>query len=221
MPTNVAFASFAKAHFCSAVGSHSATNFPPVVVQQAAAGPFAMCSVASLMYVGFGSHPAAVTESIVAIASLFMRRRAYHPSMAMPRYASVAKYLAAQPAPARKVLSAVRAIVKKALPRAEETLSYQIPTYKLHDRAVLFFAAWKAHFSLYPVSTSLAEALGDALAPYRAAKGTLRFSYTDPLPAKLIERIAKLRAAEIEASATKPAKRAAKKAPAARRKSAR
>lgn len=142
--------------------------------------------------------------------------------MAMPRYASVAKYLAAQPAPARKLLAQVRAIVRKALPAAEESLSYQIPTYKLHDKPVLYFAAWKEHFSLYPVSASLAEALGETLAPYRAAKGTLRFSYVEPLPAKLIERIAKLRAAEV--ALAKPAKRPAKKPKkkvAARKKAAR
>lgn len=140
--------------------------------------------------------------------------------MAMPRYASVAKYLAAQPAPARKILTAVRAIVKKALPGAEETVSYQIPTYKLRDKAVLFFAAWKEHWSLYPVSASLAKTLGDALEPYRASKGTLRFSYAEPLPAKLIERIAKLRADEVAPTATPP-KRGAKKPAAARTRSKR
>ena len=127
--------------------------------------------------------------------------------MAMPRYASVAKYLAAQSPTARRLLAQVRAIVKKAIPSAEETLSYGIPTYALDGKAVIFFAAWKNHFSIYPVSTPVAETLGDAIAPYRAAKGTLQFGYDAPLPAKLIERIAKLRAAEVVGKKT-PAKKA-------------
>ena len=95
------------------------------------------------------------------------------------------------------------------MPGAEETISYQIPTYKLHGRAALFFAGWKQHYSLYPASDRVVAALQDDLAPYEIAKGTIRFPLSARVPVRLIARIAKLRAQEIVERA--PSKMAAPK----------
>jgi uncharacterized protein YdhG (YjbR/CyaY superfamily) len=116
--------------------------------------------------------------------------------MAMPTFESVPAYIAAQPRPAQPILRQVRAAIRKALPGAEETLSYKIPTYKLDGRVVLYFAAWKQHFSIYPATRPLLAALGDSLAKYEVQKGTIRFPYTKPVPTALIARIAKLRGKE-------------------------
>ena len=63
---------------------------------------------------------------------------------------------------------------------------------------MLFFAGWKEHYSLYPAGSRLA-ALKKELAPYKVSKGTIRFPLSEPVPVKLIERIAKLRAKEVAA----------------------
>ena len=76
-------------------------------------------------------------------------------------------------------------------------ISYQIPAYKLHGRPVLFFAAWKEHYSLYPSNARLVAAFKDQLSKYELSKGTIRFPLSEPVPVKLIERIAKFRAKEI------------------------
>src|SRR5262249_43818559 len=81
-------------------------------------------------------------------------------------------------------------------PDAEESISYQIPTYRLPAGPVLYFAGWKAHYSLYPATARLVAALGDELAPYELSKGTIRFPLSGPVPPRLIERIARLRAKE-------------------------
>lgn len=117
--------------------------------------------------------------------------------MAKTDFKSVGDYIAAQPEAAQRVLELVRSTLRKTLAGAEEVISYQIPAYKLHGETVIYFAGWKQHYSLYPVSTDLVEAFKDDLALYELNdRGTLRFPLARPVPVKLIARIAKLRAKE-------------------------
>jgi uncharacterized protein YdhG (YjbR/CyaY superfamily) len=119
--------------------------------------------------------------------------------MAKSRVTSVDDYLAAQPDAARRVLERLRRTIRAALPRAEETISYSIPAYKLDDRVVLYFAGWREHYSLYPSSRQLVEKFKKELAPYELRKGTIRIPLDDPAPAALVARIAKFRAKEVAA----------------------
>ena len=134
--------------------------------------------------------------------------------MAKTDFKSVDEYIAARPEAVRPVLRRVRAIIRKALPGAQEVISYQIPAYRKHGGTVVYFAGWKEHYSLYPVGEKVVAALGDALAPYEKSKGTIRFPLAKPIPAALIARIVKLlekQATERAKSKTaKPAKRAKK-----------
>ena len=122
---------------------------------------------------------------------------------------SVDDYLAAQPAPARAVLRRVRAAIRAALPDAVEGISYQIPVYKVNGRMVLYFAGFQHHYSVYPASAQLLDTLGDAIAGRLHSRATIRFSYGEAVPARLIARIAKLRA--VEAAGRTPASTAVKK----------
>ena len=117
---------------------------------------------------------------------------------------NVAAYLAAQPPSVRKLLARVRGIIRKAVPDAEETISYQIPTYKLHGKPVIYFAAFKEHYSVYPSNPRLVKAFKDQLEGYEMSKGTIRFPLSEPVPVKLIEGVAKFRAKEVaDAAKTK------------------
>jgi uncharacterized protein YdhG (YjbR/CyaY superfamily) len=116
--------------------------------------------------------------------------------MARTDVSSVDAYLAAQPAAARVLLARVRRAIRAAIPAAQESITYRIPTYKLHGRAVVYFAGWKAHYSVYPATPRLVKTLKGALAPYEIRKGTIRFPLTR-VPERLIGRIAKLRAREV------------------------
>jgi uncharacterized protein YdhG (YjbR/CyaY superfamily) len=117
--------------------------------------------------------------------------------MLKSNFKSVDDYIAAQPEPAQRVLKRVRSIVRKAVPLAEELISYKIPTYKLHGSPVIYFAGWKQHYSLYPATGRLVAAFKDELAPYEVSNGTIRFPLSAPVPVKLIERIAKFRSKEV------------------------
>lgn len=111
-------------------------------------------------------------------------------------FKSVDEYIASQPEAVQRVLKRVRGIIRKAVPGAEESISYQIPTYKLRGERVIYFAGWKQHYSLYPATSRLVTAFKSELAPYELSKGTIRFPLSLPIPVKLIERIAKFRAKE-------------------------
>ena len=119
--------------------------------------------------------------------------------MANTDFKSVTEYIAKHPKDVQVVLKRVRSIIRKALPSAEEVISYQIPAYKMNGGTVLYFAGWKQHYSLYPAGDRLVAAFQDEIAPYKVSKGTIRFPLSQPVPAKLIERIAKFRAKETAA----------------------
>lgn len=119
--------------------------------------------------------------------------------MAATVFSSVDEYIALQPEAARSLLERVRGAIRKALPEAEETISYKIPTYKLPGGPVLYFAGWKAHYSLYPATGEILTALKDELERYEVEKGTIRFPLKGPVPVRLITKIAKLRGAEVAA----------------------
>ena len=117
-------------------------------------------------------------------------------TMAKTDFKSVDEYIATHPADLQSILRRVRSTIRRAVPDAEEMISYQIPAYKLRGGPVLYFAGWKQHFSLYPATGHLVAAFKDDLAPYKVSSGAIRFPLSQPVPVKLIERIAKFRAKE-------------------------
>jgi uncharacterized protein YdhG (YjbR/CyaY superfamily) len=117
---------------------------------------------------------------------------------------TIDEYLAGLPPKTRAVLKKVRAAIRRALPGAEETIAYRIPAFKLHGRVVIYFAGWKAHYSLYPVNANMLADLdlGEVTTPYEVnEKGTIRFPLEAPVPSGLIADIVRSRAQEAAAAA--------------------
>ena len=90
-------------------------------------------------------------------------------------FRSVDEYIAVQPVAVQVLLERVRRAIRKAVPAAEETISYQIPAYKLHGSPVVYFAGLRRHYSLYPATAHFVAALKDELAPYEVERGTIYF----------------------------------------------
>jgi uncharacterized protein YdhG (YjbR/CyaY superfamily) len=113
------------------------------------------------------------------------------------RSKSVADYIAGQPRASQRALRSVRNIIRKALPNAEEVISYGIPAYRLHGYVALYFAGWREHYSLYPVNARLVRSLKPSSASYQVNdKGTIRLPLSEPVPATLIAGIAKAKGKE-------------------------
>jgi uncharacterized protein YdhG (YjbR/CyaY superfamily) len=109
---------------------------------------------------------------------------------------TVEDYLAALPDGSRAALERLRKTIKAAAPEATETISYQMPAFKDHGRILVYYAAFKDHYSLFPASTAVLEALGEELKPYLSGKATIRFDLDKPLPAALVKEIVKARVEE-------------------------
>ena len=128
-----------------------------------------------------------------------------------PTPASVDDYIAGFSPEVQHLLQAVRAVVRRAAPEAEEVISYQIPAYRQAGMLV-YFAAFKQHLGFYPPVKGDAQ-LAQDIAPYAGDKGNLRFPYSQPMPFDLIERITRLRLQQNldKASAKAASKKAASK----------
>src|SRR5215469_2146806 len=105
------------------------------------------------------------------------------------KYVSVQAYLADVPPESKRRLNKIRQLVKKHVPGAMETISYNIPAFRLR-KTFMYCAAFKNHISIFPPlknETSLAR----LLRPYRNAKGNLRFDLREPMPYGLVVRVAR------------------------------
>jgi len=122
--------------------------------------------------------------------------------MAKKDFKSVDQYIAMQPENVQAILQLVRSTIRKAVPGAEEVISYQIPAYKLPGGTVIWFAGWKQHYSLYPVTDRIVKTFKDDHAQYTVNKGTIRFPLSRPVPVELIEHIAQARVKEVTGGQT-------------------
>jgi uncharacterized protein YdhG (YjbR/CyaY superfamily) len=107
---------------------------------------------------------------------------------------SIDDYIAAFPSDVQEILQKIRTTIRKAAPDAEETISYQMPTFTLKGNLV-HFAAFKEHIGFYPTPTGI-ENFKDELSVYEGAKGSVRFPLDKPIPFDLIGRIVKFRVEE-------------------------
>lgn len=110
---------------------------------------------------------------------------------------SIDEYIAAFPPETRKVLEELRALIRATAPEATERISYAIPTFVLNGKYLVYFAGWKKHVGLYPISRGVGEAFREELAPYKSGKGSVQFPLAQPLPTDLIRRIVQFRVDEI------------------------
>lgn len=113
----------------------------------------------------------------------------------MVAHTTIDDYLAGQPPEVREVLEEIRRVAHAAVPGAEETIKYQMPTLVLGGRSLVHFAGWKRHVSLYP-EPGPGGGLERDLDPYRAGRGTLKFRLDEPIPYALIGRVVQRLAAE-------------------------
>jgi uncharacterized protein YdhG (YjbR/CyaY superfamily) len=109
---------------------------------------------------------------------------------------SIDEYIAEFPLDTQRALEQMRALIRKAAPGANETMSYAIPTFDLNGRHLVHFAGYERHIGFYPTASGIA-AFAAELAGYRSAKGSVQFPLDRPLPADLVRRMVAFRVGEV------------------------
>jgi len=107
------------------------------------------------------------------------------------------EYIAKFPKNVRAVLEELRRVIRESAPKAEETISYGIPTFDLYGRHLVHFAAYKNHVGFYPTSSGI-KAFKKELSPFKTSKGTVQFPLDKPIPFDLVKKIVKFRVKENE-----------------------
>ncbi|MFC0774683.1 iron chaperone [Terrimonas alba] len=105
---------------------------------------------------------------------------------------TVDEYLEMVPADMKSMLEKLRQTIIKAAPKAEEIISYQIPTYK-YLGPLVHFAAFKDHCSLVVINKIILKTLEKELQLYKTTGTTIHFTPAKPLPASLVQKIVKIR----------------------------
>lgn len=108
---------------------------------------------------------------------------------------TIDEYIAGFPKEVQKVLVKVRMTIRKAAPRAEETIKYKMPTFTLNGNLV-YFAAFKKHIGLYSMPRTGIEKFKKELSRYQGEKGSVKFPLDEPIPFGLIGQIVKCRVRE-------------------------
>ncbi len=123
------------------------------------------------------------------------------------KFQTADEYINSFPKNIQDVLKKIRSTLQKAVPEAEEVISYQIPAFKFHGW-IFYYSVYTNHYSLScPPPFSVFEAFKKELSPYELSKSTIKFPLDKPVPVKLIEAMAKYRAKEnIEAEKNKKKK---------------
>jgi uncharacterized protein YdhG (YjbR/CyaY superfamily) len=118
---------------------------------------------------------------------------------ARPKFSTIDDYLTSVSPESKRILEEIQNLIRVKVPNATETISYQMPAFKL-NRTFIYFAAFKKHIGIYP-PVKAGKALADALLPYAGEKGNLKFPLDQPMPYELIGRVVVALAKQYERSA--------------------
>ena len=106
-------------------------------------------------------------------------------------------YISAFPPEVQGILQNIRSLIKKSAPGAREGMSYRMPTYKINNKVLVYFAGYKKHIGFY-ATPSAHEEFSAELARYKHGKGSVQFPLDSPIPYDLIRQIVEFRVLENE-----------------------
>jgi uncharacterized protein YdhG (YjbR/CyaY superfamily) len=110
------------------------------------------------------------------------------------KFETINDYINTFPEDVQLILQDLRQTIREAAPQAEETINYQMPTFKLNGNLV-HFAAYKKHIGFYPTPSGI-EAFKEELAPYKVSTGAVQFPIEQPIPHNLVSKIVQFRVTE-------------------------
>jgi uncharacterized protein YdhG (YjbR/CyaY superfamily) len=111
------------------------------------------------------------------------------------QFRTIDEYIETFPKDVQPILEKVRQTIRKAAPKAVEAISYQMPTFKLNGKGLVYFAGYKSHIGFYPIPSGV-EAFKKELSKYKQGKGSVQFPLDEPVPYDLVTRIVQFRVKE-------------------------
>ena len=111
------------------------------------------------------------------------------------KFKTIDEYIKTFPEDVQIILEKVRQTILKAAPGSAETISYQMPAFKLNGRVLVYFAGWKNHIGFYPTPSGT-TVFEKELSQYEGAKGSVKFPLDKPIPYDLIGKIVRYRVKE-------------------------
>ena len=85
------------------------------------------------------------------------------------KFETIDEYIGSFPENVQRILEKLRAAVREATPEALESISYDMPTFKLNGERLVYFSAWKNHIGFYSIPKGN-EAFKKELSPYAERK---------------------------------------------------
>jgi uncharacterized protein YdhG (YjbR/CyaY superfamily) len=110
------------------------------------------------------------------------------------QFNTIDEYIETFPEDIQTILEKMRLTIRKAAPKAEEAISYQIPTFKLNGNLV-HFGAFKNHIGFYPTSSGI-RAFKKEISSYVSSTGSVQFPIEKPIPYDLVKKIVLFRVKE-------------------------
>jgi len=104
------------------------------------------------------------------------------------QFTTIDEYIRTFPVDTQVILEKIRQVIQKAAPDAVETISYNMPTFDLNGKHLVFFAGWKHHISMYPIPAG-DETFQQQISHYKRVKSTVQFPLSKPVPYGLVEKI--------------------------------
>jgi uncharacterized protein YdhG (YjbR/CyaY superfamily) len=111
--------------------------------------------------------------------------------------ATIDEYIRNAPEAVREILEQMRTSIHQAAPGAEEAIRYGMPTFRLHGKNLVHFAAFAHHIGFYPIPSGI-EAFKKELSPFKQGKGSVQFPLDKQIPFELVKTIVRFRVAEME-----------------------
>jgi len=111
------------------------------------------------------------------------------------QFKTIDDYIKIFPQDVESILERMRQTIRKAAPEAVESISYQMPTFKLNGKNLVYFAGYKNHIGFYPVPSGI-RAFKKELSQYKTGKGSVQFPIDKPVPYDLVKKIVMFRVKE-------------------------
>lgn len=108
--------------------------------------------------------------------------------MATPQFTDIDHYISTLPESTQEIVQKLRELINRLIPNATEAITYNMPTFKLGEHSVVYFAAWKNHIGFYALEPRDTQ-LHAEVKPYLAEKGTVQIPFVEPFPFDLIEQL--------------------------------